>query len=159
MANVVLDLRRLKADWMREEERYSRLLAAKSVGNIKSPSMSGMPSGGIAASPTERLFEDIDHAREGVIAAKQAYIDLKQELYHRVREEFPENEDFRVVWAIIESDHPPRKIASKLNVKANRVYRLKNKLKNALVEEKTVCYDTVGESHEDTHLLIREHSS
>ncbi len=136
MWDIGAELRRKREAWEQAVERYQRLLAAKENGNIKSPPMSGMPSGGCAGSKTEKLFLDIDRAKEQVRRRRTEYVLARQMLRNRARAEFQDDADFRIVWECIVENTPPRKVAAWNHVDVKRVYNLKKRIKKVLVDEK-----------------------
>ena len=138
MLDVGSELIRKREAWEQAEERYQRLLAAKATGNIKSPPMSGMPSGGFSESKTEKLFMDISKAEERVRRLREDYLLALRLLRNRARREFEDDLDFQIAWECIVENSKPRDVARWNHVDVNRVYRLKNRFKKALVEEKTL---------------------
>lgn len=138
MLDVGSELIRKREAWEQAEERYQRLLAVKATGNIKSPPMSGMPSGGFSESKTEKLFMDISKAEERVRRLREDYLLALRLLRNRARREFEDDLDFQIVWECIVENSKPRDVARWNHVDVNRVYRLKNRFKKALVEEKTL---------------------
>ena len=135
MRDIVDEMQRKREAWERAEERYQRLLAAEATGNIKSPPMSGMPSGGFASDKTEKLFLDIDQARIRADRLKREYLEAKELLMMRLRKQFDSNRDFKIVWQYIVERENAVTVAKWNRVSINVVYKLKNKYKKAVAAE------------------------
>ena len=135
MRDIVDEMQRKREAWERAEERYQCLLAAEATGNIKSPPMSGMPSGGFASDKTEKLFLDIDQARIRADRLKREYLEAKELLMMRLRKQFDSNRDFKIVWQYIVERENAVTVAKWNHVSINVVYKLKNKYKKAVAAE------------------------
>ena len=74
MKDIVYLMREKREAWELALERYQQLLALEATGNIKSPPMSGMPSGGGDGDKTYKLLDDIDRARQRAAFLRDDYM-------------------------------------------------------------------------------------
>ena len=122
--------------WERAEERYQRLLAAEATGNIKSPPMSGMPSGGGDGDKTYKLLTDIDAARLFAQRLRKEYLRAKAILMMRLRKQFEDPRDFWIVWQYVVEGESVQNVSRWNGTTPNTVYKLKSKYKKVLEAEK-----------------------
>lgn len=130
-------LMREKRDaWARAKERYEQLLALEATGNIKSPPMSGMPSGGGDGDKTYKLLDDIERARQRAASLLDDYMMARNVLLARLRREFEDPRDFRIIWQYVIERESAQNVSRWNDTSVNNVYKLKSKYKKVLEAEK-----------------------
>ena len=129
-------MREKREAWEMAEERYQQLLALEATGNIKSPPMSGMPSGGGDGDKTYKLLTDIDAARLRVQRTRKEYLRAKAILMMRLRKQFEEPRDFWIVWQYVVEGESVQNVSRWNGTTPNNVYKLKSKYKKVLEAEK-----------------------
>lgn len=129
-------MREKREAWKQAEERYEQLLALEATGNIKSPPMSGMPSGGGDGDKTYKLLTDIDAARLRAQRLRKEYLWAKAILMMRLRKQFKEPRDFWIVWQYVAEGESAQNVSRWNGTTPNNVYKLKNKYKKVLEAEK-----------------------
>lgn len=129
-------MREKREAWEQAEERYEQLLALEATGNIKSPPMSGMPSGGGDGDKTYKLLTDIDAARLRAQRLRKEYLWAKAILMMRLRKQFKEPRDFWIVWQYVAEGESAQNVSRWNGTTPNNVYKLKNKYKKVLEAEK-----------------------
>lgn len=129
-------MREKREAWEMAEERYQQLLALEATGNIKSPPMSGMPSGGGDGDKTYKLLDDIDAARLRAQRLRKEYLWAKAILMMRLRKQFKEPRDFWIVWQYVGEGESAQNVSRWNDTTPNNVYKLKNKYKKVLEAEK-----------------------
>ncbi len=122
--------------WELALERYQQLLALEATGNIKSPPMSGMPSGGGDGDKTYKLLDDIERARLRAQRLRKEYLWAKAILMMRLRKQFEEPRDFWIVWQYVVEGESAQNVSRWNDTTPNNVYKLKNKYKKVLEAEK-----------------------
>lgn len=129
-------MRAKREAWEQAEERYEQLLALEATGNIKSPPMSGMPSGGGDGDKTYKLLTDIDAARLRAQRLRKEYLRAKAILMMRLRKQFEDPRDFWIVWQYVAEGESAQNVSRWNGTTPNNVYKLKNKYKKVLEAEK-----------------------
>ena len=129
-------MREKRKAWEQAEERYEQLLALEATGNIKSPPMSGMPSGGGDGDKTYKLLTDIDAARLRAQRLRKEYLWAKAILMMRLRKQFKGPRDFWIVWQYVAEGESAQNVSRWNGTTPNNVYKLKNKYKKVLEAEK-----------------------
>lgn len=129
-------MREKREAWEMAEERYEQLLALEATGNIKSPPMSGMPSGGGDGDKTYKLLTDIDAARMRAQCLRKEYLRAKAFLMMRLRKQFEDPRDFWIVWQYVVEGESAQNVSRWNDTTPNNVYKLKNKYKKVLEAEK-----------------------
>lgn len=122
--------------WERAKERYQQLLALEATGNIKSPPMSGMPSGGGDGDKTYKLLDDIERARRRVASLRKDYLLARNVLLARLRREFENPRDFNIIWQYVIEGESVQNVSRWNDTTVNNVYKLKSKYKKVLEAEK-----------------------
>lgn len=129
-------MREKREAWEMAEERYQQLLALKATGNIKSPPMSGMPSGGGDGDKTYKLLDDIERARKRAASLRDDYLMARNVLLARLRREFENPRDFKIVWQYVIEGESAQNVSRWNDTSPNNVYKLKFKYKKVLEAEK-----------------------
>ncbi len=129
-------MREKREAWDLALERYQRLLALEATGNIKSPPMSGMPSGGGDGDKTYKLLDDIERARQRAASLRDDYILARNVLLARLRREFEDPRDFRIIWQYVIEGESAQNVSRWNDTSVNNVYKLKYKYKKVLEAEK-----------------------
>lgn len=129
-------MREKREAWELALERYQQLLALEATGNIKSPPMSGMPSGGGDGDKTYKLLDDIERARQRAASLRDDYMMARNVLLARLRREFEDPRDFRVIWQYVIEGESAQNISRWNDTTVNNVYKLKYKYKKVLEAEK-----------------------
>lgn len=129
-------MREKREAWELALERYQQLLALEVTGNIKSPPMSGMPSGGGDGDKTYKLLDDIERARQRAASLRDDYMMARNVLLARLRREFEDPRDFRVIWQYVIEGESAQNVSRWNDTTVNNVYKLKSKYKKALEAEK-----------------------
>ena len=129
-------MREKREAWEQAEERYEQLLALEATGNIKSPPMSGMPSGGGDGDKTYKLLTDIDAARLFAQRLRKEYLRAKAILMMRLRKQFEDPRDFWIVWQYVVEGESVQNVSRWNGTTPNTVYKLKSKYKKVLEAEK-----------------------
>ena len=101
MKDIGCLMRENREAWELALERYQQLLALEATGNIKSPPMSGMLSGGGDGDKTYKLLDDIERARKRAASLRDDYMLARNVLLARLRREFEDPRDFRVIWQYV----------------------------------------------------------
>lgn len=122
--------------WELALERYQQLLALEATGNIKSPPMSGMPSGGGDGDKTYKLLDDIERARQRAASLRDDYMMARNVLLARLRREFEDPRDFRIIWQYVIEGESAQNVSRWNDTSVNNVYKLKSKYKKVLEAEK-----------------------
>lgn len=131
------DLMRKKREaWELALERYQQLLALEATGNIKSPPMSVMPSGGGDGDKTYKLLDDIERARKRVTSLRKEYMLARRVLLARLRREFEDPRDFKIIWQYVIEGESVQNVSRWNGTTPNNVYKLKSKCKKVLEAEK-----------------------
>ena len=136
MKDIGCLMREKREAWERAKECYQQLLALEATGNIKSPPMSGMPSGGGDGDKTYKLLTDIDAARLRAQRLRKEYLWAKAILMMRLRKQFKEPRDFWIVWQYVAEGESAQNVSRWNGTTPNNVYKLKNKYKKVLEAEK-----------------------
>ena len=131
-------MREKREAWDRAKECYQQLLALEATGNIKSPPMSGMPSGGGDGDKTFKLLADIDAARLSAQRLRKEYLQAKAILMMRLRRQFEDPRDFWIVWQYVVEGENVQNVSRWNGTTPNNVYKLKNKYKKVLEAEKNL---------------------
>lgn len=131
-------MREKREAWERAKERYQQLLALEATGNIKSPPMSGMPSGGGDGDKTYKLLADIDAARLSAQRLRKEYLRAKSILMTRLRKQFEDPRDFWIIWQYVVEGESVQNVSRWNDTTPNNVYKLKNKYKKVLEAEKNL---------------------
>lgn len=129
-------MREKREAWERAKERYQQLLALEATGNIKSPHMSGMPSGGGDGDKTYKLLDDIECARQCAAYLRQDYMLARNVLLARLRREFEDPRDFKIIWQYVIEGESVQNVSRWNDTTINNVYKLKYKYKKVLEAEK-----------------------
>lgn len=129
-------MREKREAWEMALERYQQLLALEATGNIKSPPMSGMPSGGVDGDKTYKLLDDIERARQRAASLRDDYMMGRNVLLARLRREFEDPRDFRVIWQYVIEGESAQNVSRWNDTTVNNVYKLKSKYKKVLEAEK-----------------------
>lgn len=117
-------------------ERYQQLLALEATGNIMSPPMSGMPSGGGDGDKTYKLLDDIERARQRAASLRDDYLMARNVLLARLRREFEDPRDFKIIWQYVIEGESAQNVSRWNDTTVNNVYKLKSKYKKVLEAEK-----------------------
>lgn len=136
MKDIGCLMREKREAWEMALERYQQLLALEATGNIKSPPMSGMPSGGGDGDKTYKLLDDIERARQRAASLRDAYMMARNVLLARLRREFEDPRDFRVIWQYVIEGESAQNVSRWNDTSVNNVYKLKSKYKKVLEAEK-----------------------
>lgn len=129
-------MREKREAWEMALERYQQLLALEATGNIKSPPMSGMPSGGGDGDKTYKLLDDIERARQRAASLRDDYMMARNVLLARIRREFEDPRDFRIIWQYVIEGESAQNVSRWNDTSVNNVYKLKSKYKKVLEAEK-----------------------
>lgn len=129
-------MREKREAWEMALERYQQLLALEATGNIKSPPMSGMPSGGGDGDKTYKLLDDIERARQRAASLRDDYLMARNVLLARLRREFENPRDFKIVWQYVIEGESAQNVSRWNDTSVNNVYKLKSKYKKVLEAEK-----------------------
>lgn len=129
-------MREKREAWELALERYHQLLVLEATGNIKSPPMSGMPSGGGDGDKTYKLLDDIERARKRAASLRDDYMMARNVLLARLRREFEDPRDFRVIWQYVIEGESAQNVSRWNGTTVNNVYKLKSKYKKVLEAEK-----------------------
>ena len=136
MKDIGFLMRKKREAWEMALERYQQLLALEATGNIKSPPMSGMPSGGGDGDKTYKLLDDIERARQRAASLRDEYMLARNVLLARLRREFEDPRDFRVIWQYVVEGESAQNVSRWNDTSVNNVYKLKSKYKKVLEAEK-----------------------
>lgn len=136
MKDIGYLMREKREAWELSLERYQQLLALEATGNIKSPPMSGMPSGGGDGDKTYKLLDDIERARQRAASLLKDYMLARNVLLARLRREFADPRDFRVIWQYVIEGESAQNVSRWNDTTVNNVYKLKSKYKKVLEAEK-----------------------
>lgn len=129
-------MREKREAWELALERYQQLLALEATGNIKSPPMSGMPSGGGDGDKTYKLLDDIERAKQRAASLRDDYMMARNVLLARLRREFEDPRDFRIIWQYVIEGESAQNVSRWNDTSVNNVYKLKSKYKKVLEAEK-----------------------
>ena len=129
-------MREKREAWELALERYQQLLAMEVTGNIKSPPMSGMPSGGGDGDKTYKLLDDIERARKRAASLRDDYMMARNVLLARLRREFEDPRDFKIIWQYVVEGESAQNVSRWNDTSVNNVYKLKSKYKKVLEAEK-----------------------
>lgn len=129
-------MREKREAWELALERYQQLLAMEATGNIKSPPMSGMPSGEGDGDKTYKLLDDIERARQRAASLRKDYMLARNVLLARLRREFEDPRDFRIIWQYVIEGESAQNVSRWNDTSVNNVYKLKSKYKKVLEAEK-----------------------
>lgn len=136
MKDIGCLMREKREAWELALERYQQLLALEATGNIKSPPMSGMPSGGGDGDKTYKLLDDIERARQRAASLRDDYVMARNVLLARLRREFEDPRDFRIIWQYVIEGESAQNVSRWNDTSVNNVYKLKSKYKKVLEAEK-----------------------
>ena len=136
MKDIGCLMREKREAWEMALERYQQLLALEATGNIKSPPMSGMPSGGGDGDKTYKLLDDIERARQRAASLRDEYMLARNVLLARLRREFEDPRDFRVIWQYVVEGESAQNVSRWNDTSVNNVYKLKSKYEKVLEAEK-----------------------
>ena len=136
MKDIGYLMREKRDAWELSLERYQQLLALEATGNIKSPPMSGMPSGGGDGDKTYKLLDDIERARQRAASLRKDYMRARNVLLARLRREFEDPRDFKIIWQYVIEGESVQNVSRWNDTSANNVYKLKYKYKKVLEAEK-----------------------
>lgn len=136
MKDIGYLVREKREAWELSLERYQQLLALEATGNIKSPTMSGMPSGGGDGDKTYKLLDDIERARQRAASLLKDYMLARNVLLARLRREFADPRDFKIIWQYVIEGESVQNVSRWNDVTVNNVYKLKSKYKKVLEAEK-----------------------
>lgn len=136
MKDIGCLMREKREAWELALERYQQLLALEATGNIKSPPMSGMPSGGGDGDKTYRLLDDIERARQRAASLRDDYMLARNVLLARLRREFADPRDFKIIWQYVIEGESAQNVSRWNDITVNNVYKLKFKYKKVLEAEK-----------------------
>lgn len=136
MKDIGCLMREKREAWELALERYQQLLALEATGNIKSPHMSGMPSGGGDGDKTYKLLDDIERARQRAASLRKDYMLARNVLLARLRREFKDPRDFKIIWQYVIEGESVQNVSRWNDTSANNVYKLKYKYKKVLEAEK-----------------------
>lgn len=129
-------MREKREAWELALERYQQQLALEATGNIKSPPMSGMPSGGGDGDKTYKLLDDIERAKQRAASLRKDYMLARNVLLARLRREFEDPRDFRIIWQYVIEGESAQNVSRWNDTSVNNVYKLKSKYKKVLEAEK-----------------------
>lgn len=129
-------MREKREAWELALERYQQLLALEATGNIKSPPMSGMPSGGGDGDKTYKLLDDIERARQRAASLRKDYMLARNVLLARLRREFKDPRDFKIIWQYVVEGESAQNVSRWNDTSVNNVYKLKSKYKKVIEAEK-----------------------
>ena len=129
-------MREKREAWELALERYQQLLDLEATGNIKSPPMSGMPSGGGDGDKTYKLLDDIERARQRAASLRKDYMLARNVLLARLRREFKDPRDFKIIWQYVVEGESAQNVSRWNDTSVNNVYKLKSKYKKVLEAEK-----------------------
>lgn len=136
MKDIGCLMREKREAWELALEHYQQLLALEATGNIKSPPMSGMPSGGGDGDKTYKLLGDIERARKRAASLRDDYLMARNVLLARLRREFEDPRDFRIIWQYVVEGESAQNVSRWNDTSVNNVYKLKSKYKKVLEAEK-----------------------
>ena len=136
MKDIGCLMREKREAWELALERYQQLLALEATGNIKSPPMSGMPSGGGDGDKTYKLLDDIERARKRAASLRDDYMMARNVLLARLRREFEDPRDFKIIWQYVVEGESAQNVSRWNDTSVNNVYKLKSKYKKVLEAEK-----------------------
>lgn len=136
MKDIGYLMREKREAWELSLERYQQLLALEATGNIKSPPLSGMPSGGGDGDKTYKLLDDIERARQRAASLLKDYMLARNVLLARLRREFADPRDFKIIWQYVIEGESVQNVSRWNDVTVNNVYKLKSKYKKVLEAEK-----------------------
>mgnify|MGYP007090500391 FL=1 len=136
MKDIGYLMREKREAWELSLERYQQLLALEATGNIKSPPMSGMLSGGGDGDKTYKLLDDIERARQRAASLLKDYMLARNVLLARLRREFADPRDFKIIWQYVIEGESVQNVSRWNDVTVNNVYKLKSKYKKVLEAEK-----------------------
>lgn len=136
MKDIGCLMREKREAWEMALERYQQLLALEATGNIKSPPMSGMPSGGGDGDKTYKLLDDIERARKRAASLRDDYMLARNVLLARLCREFEDPRDFRIIWQYVIEGESAQNVSRWNDTSVNNVYKLKSKYKKVLEAEK-----------------------
>lgn len=136
MKDIGYLMREKREAWELSLERYQQLLALEATGNIKSPPMSGMPSGGGDGDKTYKLLDDIERARQRAASLRDDYLMARNVLLARLRREFEDPRDFKIIWQYAIEGESVQNVSRWNDTTVNNVYKLKYKYKKVLEAEK-----------------------
>lgn len=136
MKDIGCLIREKREAWELALERYQQLLALEATGNIKSPPMSGMPSGGGDGDKTYKLLDDIERARQRAASLRDEYMMARNVLLARLRREFEDPRDFKIIWQYVIERESAQNVSRWNDTTVNNVYKLKSKYKKVLEAEK-----------------------
>lgn len=136
MKDIGCLMREKREAWELALERYQQLLALEATGNIKSPPMSGMPSGGGDGDKTYKLLDDIECARKRAASLRDDYMMARNVLLARLRREFEDPRDFKITWQYVIEGESAQNVSRWNDTTVNNVYKLKSKYKKVLEAEK-----------------------
>lgn len=136
MKDIGCLMREKREAWELALERYQQLLALEATGNIKSPPMSGMPSGGGDGDKTYKLLDDIERAKQRAASLRKDYMMARNVLLARLRREFEDPRDFRIIWQYVIEGESAQNVSRWNDTSVNNVYKLKSKYKKVLEAEK-----------------------
>ena len=136
MKDIGYLMREKREAWELALERYQQLLALEATGNIKSPPMSGMPSGGGDGDKTYKLLDDIERARQRAASLRDDYLMARNVLLARLRREFEDPRDFTIIWQYVIECESAQNVSRWNDTSVNNVYKLKSKYKKVLEAEK-----------------------
>lgn len=129
-------MREKREAWELALERYQQLLALEATGNIKSPPMSGMPSGGGDGDKTYELLDEIERAWQRAVSLRDDYMLARNVLLARLRREFKDPRDFKIIWQYVIEGESAQNVSRWNDTSVNNVYKLKSKYKKVLEAEK-----------------------
>lgn len=132
MKDIGYLMREKREAWEIALERYQQLLALEATGNIKSPPMSGMPSGGGDGDKTYKLLDDIERARKRAASLRDDYMMARNVLLARLRREFEDPRDFKIIWQYVIECESAQNVSRWNDTSVNNVYKLKSKYKKVL---------------------------
>lgn len=136
MKDIGCLMREKREAWELALERYQQLLALEATGNIMSPPMSGMPSGGGDGDKTYKLLDDIERARQRAASLRDDYLMARNVLLARLRREFEDPRDFKIIWQYVIEGESAQNVSRWNDTTVNNVYKLKSKYKKVLEAEK-----------------------
>ncbi len=136
MKDIGCLMREKREEWELALEHYQQLLALEATGNIKSPPMSGMPSGGGDGDKTYKLLDDIERARQRAASLRKDYMLARNVLLARLRREFKDPRDFKIIWQYVVEGESAQNVSRWNDTSVNNVYKLKFKYKKVLEAEK-----------------------
>lgn len=136
MKDIGYLMREKREAWELALERYQQLLALEATGNIMSPPMSGMPSGGGDGDKTYKLLDDVERARQRAASLRDDYLMARNVLLARLRREFEDPRDFKIIWQYVIEGESAQNVSRWNDTTVNNVYKLKSKYKKVLEAEK-----------------------